>query len=115
VAQTVPSPAPSRLVWERPDGSREEFPLAPRPLVVGRDDGADIRVDEPLVSKAHARIEPRGGVYVVYDLGSTNLTRVNGEVVYERELRHGDEVRFARARCRFLVDGGDGPVADGYK
>jgi pSer/pThr/pTyr-binding forkhead associated (FHA) protein len=97
-------PRPSRLVWEKPDGSRAEFPLEARPLIVGRDDEADIRVNEPLVSKAHARIEPRGGAYVVYDLGSTNLTRVNGEVVYERELRHGDEVRFARARCRFEED-----------
>lgn len=102
-----PEPPPSRLVWEKPDGSRMDFPLSARPLVVGRDDEADIRVNEPLVSKAHARIEPRGTGYVVFDLGSTNLTRVNGEVVYERELRHGDEVRFARAKCRFLVDGCD--------
>ena len=100
-------PPPSRLVWEKPDGSRLHFPLTARPLVVGRDDEADIRVNEPLVSKAHARIEPRGDGYVLYDLGSTNLTRVNGEVVYERELKHGDEVRFARARCTFLVDAGD--------
>jgi pSer/pThr/pTyr-binding forkhead associated (FHA) protein len=102
-------PRASRLVWEKPDGSRMDFPLEARPLVVGRDDDADIRVNEPLVSKAHARIEPRGAGYVVYDLGSTNLTRVNGEVVYERELRHGDEVRFARAKCRFLVDAGSSP------
>ena len=101
-------PRPSRLVWERPDGTRAEFALEPRPLIVGRDEEADIRVNEPLVSKAHARIEPRGGVYVVYDLGSTNLTRVNGEVVYERELAHGDELRFARARCTFVEDASAG-------
>ena len=106
-------PPPSRLVWERPDGSRLDFPLDPRPLVVGRDDDADIRVNDPLVSGAHARIEPRGAAWVVYDLGSTNLTRVNGEVVYERELKHGDEVRFARARCLFVVDAGADPAADG--
>ena len=97
-------PRPSRLVWERPDGTRAEFALEARPLVVGRDEEADIRVNEPLVSKLHARIEPRGGAYFVFDLGSTNLTRVNGEVVYERELRNGDEVRFARARCLFVQD-----------
>jgi ABC transport system ATP-binding/permease protein len=72
---------------------------------VGRDETADIRVDEPLVSRAHARVERRGDGHVIVDLGSTNLTRVNGEVVVERELRHGDEVRFARARCVFLSDG----------
>ena len=51
--------------------------------------------------------------YVVLDIGSTNLTRVNGEVVAERELRHGDEVRFGRARCVFLSSDGDDPVAEG--
>lgn len=55
------------------------------------------------MSRAHARIEGRGDVFFVVDLGSTNLTRVNGEVVAERELRNGDELQFARARCVFVL------------
>jgi pSer/pThr/pTyr-binding forkhead associated (FHA) protein len=106
-------PRPPRLVWERADGSHLQFPLVSSPMTVGRDEDADIRVDEALVSRAHARIEKRGDSYVVVDLGSTNLTRVNGEVVLERELRHGDEVRFARAKCRFLAEGGPDPLAGG--
>jgi pSer/pThr/pTyr-binding forkhead associated (FHA) protein len=106
-------PRAPRLVWERADGSQLQFPLVASPMTVGRDEDADIRVDEALVSRAHARIEKRGDSYVVVDLGSTNLTRVNGEVVLERELRHGDEVRFARAKCRFLADGGSDPLAGG--
>jgi pSer/pThr/pTyr-binding forkhead associated (FHA) protein len=98
--------APARLVWERPDGERVEFPLEGEALVVGRDEGASIRVDEALVSREHARIERRGDAWVVVDLGSTNHTRVNGQAVRERELVHGDEVRFARARCVFLEQGG---------
>jgi pSer/pThr/pTyr-binding forkhead associated (FHA) protein len=70
-------------------------------MLVGRDEDADIRLDEPLVSRAHARIEGRGDGYVVLDLGSTNLTRVNGAVVAESVLRDGDEVRFGRAVCTF--------------
>jgi peptidoglycan glycosyltransferase len=89
------------LVWLRGDGSEVRFPLDAASLVVGRDDTADIPLDEPLVSRAHARLERRGASYWVVDLGSTNFTRVGGEVVRERELRDGDEVRFARARCRF--------------
>ncbi len=73
-------------------------------MVVGRDPAADIHVEEALVSWAHARLEGRGDGWVVQDLGSTNLTRVNGEVVGERPLRHGDELRFARAVCQFLLD-----------
>lgn len=94
----------ARLVWERPDGESVEFPLDAEALVVGREGGVDIVVDEALVSRRHARIERRGDVWYVVDLDSTNLTRVNGEAVAERELVHGDEVRFARALCRFLCE-----------
>jgi pSer/pThr/pTyr-binding forkhead associated (FHA) protein len=94
-----------RVVWERPDGERVVFPLAGEMLLVGRDADLPVRVDEPLVSRRHARLELRGASWVLVDLGSTNLTRVNGEVIRERELRHGDELRFARARCVFLSDG----------
>jgi pSer/pThr/pTyr-binding forkhead associated (FHA) protein len=102
-----------RLVWTRTEGDPVEFPLASPRMIVGRDLEADIRVDEPLVSRAHARIERRGDAFFVVDLGSTNLTRVNGEVVAERQLSHGDEVRFARARCLFLADQPPTPAEDG--
>ena len=110
---TASEPRTPRLVWERADGSQLQFPLVSSPMTVGRDETADIRVDEPLVSRAHARIERRGDRFVLVDLGSTNLTRVNGEVVLERELRHGDEIKFSRATCRFLSDGNSDPLAGG--
>lgn len=94
------APAPAELVWERPDGSRVVFVLEREMTLVGRGEEADVRIDEPLVSRLHARIELRAGRYFVVDLGSTNLTRVNGEVVQEREIRDGDELLFSRARCR---------------
>jgi pSer/pThr/pTyr-binding forkhead associated (FHA) protein len=96
----------------RPDGQEVEFSLAAGVMLIGRDEDADIRVDEPLVSRAHARIERRAGAYFVLDLGSTNLTKVNGEPVRERELCDGDELQFARARCRFVSAAVD-PVAAG--
>jgi pSer/pThr/pTyr-binding forkhead associated (FHA) protein len=97
------------LVWVRPDGQEVEFSLGGESVMVGREE-AEIAIDEPLVSRQHARLERRDGGWVVIDLGSTNLTRVNGDVVRERELAHGDELRFARATCRFLLAGvpGDG-------
>jgi pSer/pThr/pTyr-binding forkhead associated (FHA) protein len=98
----VSAAATARLVWERPDGERVEFPLDAETLVVGREDAA-IEIDEPLVSRQHARIERRDAAWRLVDLGSTNLTRVNGEVIRERVLEHGDEIRFARAACRFLL------------
>jgi pSer/pThr/pTyr-binding forkhead associated (FHA) protein len=103
----------ARLVFTRSDGSRVEFALSKPVMLVGRDPGADIPVTEPLVSWAHARLERREDAWVVQDLGSTNLTRVNGEAVAERPLRHGDELRFARAVCQFLLDTGPDLVAGG--
>lgn len=94
---------PARLVWERADGGRVEFPLDGDALAVGRDEDVAIRVDEPLVSRRHASIERRGEGWVVVDLGSTNFTRVNGERVRrERELAHGDELSFGRTKLVFL-------------
>jgi pSer/pThr/pTyr-binding forkhead associated (FHA) protein len=96
--------ATARLVWERPDGATVEFPLEGDSLEVGRDDEVAIRVDEPLVSRRHARLERRGDDWVLVDLGSTNFTRVNGERIRrERELQDGDLLTFGRARCRFLA------------
>ena len=94
--------AAARLVWKRPDGEQVEFVLDREAMVVGRED-APILIDEPLVSRRHARIEWRDDAWVVVDLDSTNYTRVNGEVVHYRDLADGDEVQFARARCRFHV------------
>ena len=105
----VPRTAPpaARLVWSPTAGGEAvTFDLRPQPMLVGRDEDSDIRIDEPLVSRAHARIESRGDGYVVLDLGSTNLTRVNGAVVTECVLRPGDEVRFGRAVCRFELTPG---------
>ena len=96
--------ARARLVWERLDGAAVEFPLEGDALEVGRDVDVAIHVDEPLVSRRHARLEKRGETWVLIDLGSTNFTRVNGERIRrERELLDGDEVSFGRARCRFLA------------
>jgi ABC transport system ATP-binding/permease protein len=98
----------ARLVWEREQARPVVFELARDVMVIGRDEDVDIRVEEALVSRFHARIERRAGAHVVVDLGSTNYTRVNGQVVREQELQDGDEIRFARARCRF--EAGDAPA-----
>jgi pSer/pThr/pTyr-binding forkhead associated (FHA) protein len=96
--------AAARLVWERTDGGKVEFPLDGEEHELGRDEDLAIRVDEPLVSRRHARILRRGEGWVVVDLGSTNFTRVNGQRVRrEHELEHGDEIRLGRSKLTFLT------------
>ncbi len=53
----------------------------PRPLTLGRDESADLRLDDPGASRLHARLERRGDTVLVTDLGSRNGTWVDGAQV----------------------------------
>ena len=75
--------------------------------VVGRsDDRADIVLDDPSVSRAHARIRYYDGVFVVHDEGSTNGTIANGKEATRTQgqvVNAGDVVRFGDVDCLFDV------------
>lgn len=57
----------------------KEYPLEKNELVIGRDQGNDIVIIDPEVSRRHARVFQQGGSFVIEDLGSTNGTYVNGQ------------------------------------
>jgi predicted component of type VI protein secretion system len=79
------------------EGAGRQQPLSGA-FELGREPGLSLIVNDPEVSRRHARIEPRGGGAVVTDLGSTNGTFVNDQpVVGERELVPGDRVRVGLA------------------
>lgn len=61
-------------------------------LTIGRRLDSDLVVDDPRVSRAHAQLRLRFGHYVVYDLGSSAGTYVNGQRVEECVLRPGDVI-----------------------
>ena len=48
---------------------------------IGRAAGCGIPIDDPHISKLHARVFPSGDRWYVEDLGSTNGTMVNGSVI----------------------------------
>jgi len=51
----------------------------PRRLIVGSDDGCDIVMLLPTVSRRHCAVTPAGRGYLIEDLGSSNGTFVNGQ------------------------------------
>jgi pSer/pThr/pTyr-binding forkhead associated (FHA) protein len=51
---------------------------------------ADLRLDDPNVSRQHAAIERVGAAWYIVDLGSTNGVNVGGERVARRALADGD-------------------------
>ncbi len=62
--------------------------------VLGRGDAAEIRLDDPFASSRHAQLILQAGVVVLEDLGSTNGTYLNEELLQgPAPLHSGDRVR----------------------
>lgn len=62
-------------------------------IVIGRDAGCDLVLDDPRASRMHARIEVSGDEVMLSDLGSHNGSFVNGERVGRTALEPSDRVR----------------------
>jgi len=74
------------------------------PLIIGRSPKSDIHVDQESVSREHCRIRFEQGEFLVHDLGSTNGTYVNDDLVQgEGRLRHGDQLKVGRTILKFIV------------
>ena len=72
-------------------------PLVPPGLVIGRGNDAELRIDDPGISRRHAKIslnESEGGTIVtVADMGSTNGVILDGQPVDSSQVRDGSEIR----------------------
>lgn len=69
---------------------------------VGRVDANDVILVDPGISREHARFHGKRGVYLVEDMGSSNGTRLNGELIEGPEvLRDGDYVGIGQATVQF--------------
>lgn len=74
-------------------------------VVLGRGDTAEIRLTDPFASSRHARVYEQGRILAVEDLGSTNGTYLNEELLDgPRPLHPGDRVRIGDSEFAFEVD-----------
>ena len=79
---------------------------------IGRSLAADVRFDDPTVSRRHALIVRQPDGVRVLDDRSLNGVFVNGERIEGRVLKHGDEIVVGRYRLYFIVAGDDGAGAE---
>jgi hypothetical protein len=97
-----PDAAP-RLVVARAPGHSEgmEYDVG-EGAVLGRGDQAEIRLEDPFASSRHARLVHQGGIVVLEDLGSTNGTYLNEELLSGPQPLHpGDRVRIGDSEFTF--------------
>ena len=72
------------------------------PWTVGRSQENDITVNDPNVSRRHARISRADNGFVVEDLGSTNGTLLDGAPIDRERIEGGDELTFGQTTARFV-------------
>jgi hypothetical protein len=74
-------------------------------VTMGRSRQCELMLDDPNVSRTHAEVRPRGGSWVITDLGSTNGSRVNGRTVEGSEvLKPGDQIELGTSQITFELE-----------
>ena len=71
------------------------------PITIGREEGNIIQLNDDRVSRFHLKIQEDQDRFVLTDLESTNGTKVNGEDIQLRILRHGDMISVGRSILLF--------------
>ena len=103
----TPAPAaranPTDRPWLEIDGDR--YPLMGPITVLGRDDVADVVLDDPGISRKHSEIRVTSDgphlVSSIRDLGSTNGTFVAGDRISSQRLEDGDRITMGRTNITF--------------
>jgi diguanylate cyclase (GGDEF)-like protein len=86
-------------------GMGARYALADSPVVIGRGNDCEIRINDHSVSRRHARIQPGADGYYAVDLQSTNGTFVNDVPASICRLKDGDYLRVGNCIYRFLAGG----------
>ncbi len=86
-------------------GMGTRYALTDTPVVLGRGNDCDIRINDHSVSRRHARIQPGADGYYAVDLQSTNGTFVNDVPASICKLKDGDYLRVGNCIYRFLAGG----------
>lgn len=106
VASTRPRSRPAQRPWLDVDG--DHYPLLAAITILGRDNSADVILDDPGISRQHTelRVTSDGPHLIanIRDLGSTNGTFVNGERISSRRLSDGDRVNVGRTVLIFRAE-----------
>jgi hypothetical protein len=106
VAPAKPPTRPAERPWLDVDGDR--YPLLAAITVLGRDNTADIILDDPGISRQHTEIRVTSDgphlVASIRDLGSTNGTFVNGERITSQHLADGDRVNVGRTTLTYRAE-----------
>lgn len=87
------------------EGLGRRLDIGERAATIGRSPQADLHIPHASMSRRHCEVWRAGNAYRIRDLGSTNRTRVNDEIVDEAELRDGDHIVLGDIILKFIGRG----------
>lgn len=86
----------------RGSASEKKYELdASQPIRIGRGNGCQIHLSDPLSSRTHAIISYESGCWVASDADSRNGTLVNDKKIEQVELMHGDRIQIGSTELLF--------------
>lgn len=73
-------------------------------IIIGRDSGSDVQIDNVAVSREHAKIIKGQDYYLIEDLNSTNGTFVNGKKINKKFLEEDDEITIGKHSLQIILE-----------
>jgi pSer/pThr/pTyr-binding forkhead associated (FHA) protein len=95
----------ARLVMIKGPTLGREVELTAELYVIGRSEEANCRIEDPSISRAHARIDLEGNDWTISDLDSVNGILVNGFHKDDYVLKTGDVIEMGGVQLRFVAPG----------
>ena len=73
--------------------SGTRYALEENEITIGRGTSGQIRLKDPKISRAHARITLQGGQLIIEDLKSAHGVFINGQKIEKIEIKDGDQIQ----------------------
>ena len=93
-----------RLVCTTSSGKNRVIPLNIKKLIIGRSNEATLKLIHPSISRKHCVIEKQKVGFVARNISTTNPLYLNDQIITERRLFSGDQLRMGTFSITFISD-----------
>jgi len=100
----LPPVSPAWLLIEEWGMPEKRYEIKETVISFGTSVDNDIVLKDKAVSRHHAKIRVEARKYFIYDLASTNGTKVNGRKITKKWIKEGDGIEIGHSRMTFKTE-----------
>lgn len=93
-----------RIILKLNNTVLKELKIDQDEIIIGRDTGSDIQIDNIAVSREHAMITKGPNYIFVADMNSKNGTFVNGKKINKKYLKDDDEILIGKHSLQIVLE-----------